>query len=55
MEFAVATILCPNARKSAIRAYKFREKPPKKLVGEGEVPSPSIFFSSLLERSELRK
>ena len=39
----------PNARKSAIRAYKFRENARKKLVGEGKEPSPSIFFSSLLE------
>jgi hypothetical protein len=42
--------VCPNARKSAIRAYKFRENTRKKLVGEGKDPSPSIFFSSLLER-----
>jgi len=40
--------VCPNARKSAVRAYKFRENTRKKLVGEDEEPSPSIFFSSLL-------
>ena len=40
--------MCPNASKSAIRAHKLREKARKKLVGEGEEPSPSIFFSSLL-------
>ena len=40
--------MCPNARKSAIRAYKFRENARKKLVGEGTEPSPSIFFSILL-------
>ena len=41
--------MCPNAKKSAIRAYKLHENARKKLVGEGEEPSPSIFFSSLLE------
>jgi hypothetical protein len=40
--------VCPKAKKSAIRAYKLHEKARKKLVGEGEDPSPSIFFSSLL-------
>ena len=39
----------PKANKSAIRSYKLHEKARKKLVGEGEEPSPSIFFSSLLE------
>jgi len=43
--------VCPNARKSAVRAYKFRENTRKKLVGEDEEPSPSIFFSSLLMRA----
>lgn len=42
--------MCPKANKSAIRSYKLHEKARKKLVGEGEEPSPSIFFSILLGR-----
>jgi formate hydrogenlyase transcriptional activator len=41
--------VCPNARKSAIRARNLHENTRKKLLDEGEEPSPSIFFSSLLE------
>jgi hypothetical protein len=41
--------VCPNASKSAIRVHKFRDNARKKLVSEDKEPSPSIFFSSLLE------
>ena len=41
--------MCSNANKPAIRAYKLHENARKKLVGEGDEPAPSIFFSSLLE------
>lgn len=40
--------MCPNANKSAIRTSTLHQNARKKLVGEGEEPSPSIFFSSLL-------
>src|ERR1035438_6676108 len=45
----------PEANKSAIRAYKLHENDRKKLLGEGEEPSPSIFFISLLDRWHLWK
>ena len=41
--------MCPNANKTAIRAYTLHENPGKKLLGEGKDPSMSIFFSILLE------
>ena len=41
--------MCPNANQTAIRAYTLHENARKKLVDEGEEPSPSIFFSSLLD------
>jgi hypothetical protein len=40
--------VCPNANKKAVRASTLHENARKKLVGEGEEPSPSIFFSILL-------
>jgi hypothetical protein len=48
--------VCPDANKSAIRASRLRENARKKLVGEGEQTSPSIFFISLLvgDREEKR-
>jgi hypothetical protein len=39
----------PKRQEIGDSASKFRENVRKKLVGEGEEPSPSIFFSSLLE------
>jgi hypothetical protein len=41
--------VCSDAKKSAIRACTLRENARKKLVGEGEEASLSIFFSSLLD------
>src|SRR5271170_6536707 len=38
----------PERQQSEIRAYKFPENARKTLVGEGKVPSPSIFFIILL-------
>jgi hypothetical protein len=40
--------VCPDANKTAIWAYRLRENARKKLVGDGDEPSPSIFFISLL-------
>jgi hypothetical protein len=41
--------VCPKANKSAIRACKLHENARKELVGQGQEPSPSIFFIILLE------
>jgi hypothetical protein len=41
--------VCPKANKSAIRARKLHENARKELVGQGQEPSPSIFFIVLLE------
>jgi hypothetical protein len=40
--------VCPKANKSAIRARKLHENARKELVGQGQEPSPSIFFIVLL-------
>ncbi len=45
--------MCPNASKSAIQAYGLRENAREKLIGEHKEPSPSIFFSSLLEATPI--
>jgi hypothetical protein len=40
----------PERQEIGDSGTKFHENARKKLVGEDEVPSPSIFFSSLLKK-----